>query len=64
MTLHFSEITQSRVFNGAKLESEHCFPRFCPVLWALGGENREAGSISGLTEGIIDRILPREYKIE
>ena len=26
MMQQFSEITQSRVLNGAKLESEHCFP--------------------------------------
>ena len=50
MTLQFSEITESRVFSGAKLESEHCFPRFCPVLWALGRENGLAGSISDLIE--------------
>ena len=28
MMLQFSEITQSRVFNGAKLESKRCFPPF------------------------------------
>ena len=38
------------VFNGAKLESEHCFPRFYPILWVLGRENGLAGSISDLTD--------------
>ena len=48
MMLQFSEIAQSRVFNGNKLESEHCFPQFCPILWTLGRENGLAGSINDL----------------
>ena len=48
LQLNFSEITQSRVFDGAiyKLEPEHCFPQFCPVLSAFGKENGLVGSIS------------------